>query len=270
MRSYSLAYLTANRSSVLEALDIANELGYDNVGLRLRPNTVGAPYQEYINDSSIQREALARVRNNGVGVFDIEIVRIDENFNVFDFQNLFEAGAALKAKAVLVAGDDANTSRLAENYAKLCEYLLQYRMTADLEFMPWTGVKNALSALAIIHQAGTPTNAGILFDALHFGRSNTKMSDIEQIPENLLHYAQICDAKGGEHFSTQELILTAREERLLPGEGDIDIKGLFAKLPQIIPISVELPNFKRSEKMGDKAWARVALEASKRSINAGS
>ena len=267
MRSYSLAYLTANRSSVLEALDIASDLGFENVGLRLRPNNVGAPYQEFINDSRIQREALARINHNGVGVFDIEIVRIDENFSVADFQNLFEAGAALNAKAVLVAGDDSNSSRLSESYAKLCENLLQYGMTADLEFMPWTGVKNALSALSIIQKAGSPTNAGILFDALHFGRSGTQLTDIDQIPSKFLHYAQICDAKGGQNFSTQELILTAREERLLPGEGDIDIKGLFSRLPQAIPISVELPNFKRSSLIGDKEWTRLSLEASKRIFN---
>jgi sugar phosphate isomerase/epimerase len=262
MRSYSLAYLTVNRSSVLEALDIANELGYDNVGLRLRPNTQGAPYQEYISDQSIKRELLARLANGRAGVFDIEIVRIDENFKLQEYEKLFQAGAEIKAKAVLVAGDDLNESRLSQNYAQLCEHLKQYKMTADLEFMPWTGVKNALSALSIIEQAGNPVNAGILFDALHFGRSDTHLSDLDKVPMHLLHYAQICDAKSGQHFSTQELITTARGERLLPGEGDIDIKGLFSKLPQNIPISVELPNFKRVEKISDKEWARTALQAS--------
>ena len=267
MRSYSLAYLTANRSSVVESLDIANDLGYDNVGLRLRPNAPGAPHRKYIGDPNIQREALARMKDSGVGVFDIEIVRIDEAFNVHDFQDLFEAGAALGAKAVLVAGDDSNLRRLAENYAKLCEHLHQFSMTADLEFMPWTGVKNALSALRVIQDAGEPANAGILFDALHFGRSDTKLTDIDSMPSNLLHYAQICDAKGGQDFSTEELIMTAREQRLLPGEGDIDIQGLFKRLPKNIPISVELPNFIRSQSIGDKAWAKAALDASKRIFN---
>ena len=45
MRTYSLAYLTANASTVPQAVAIAAQLGYAYVGLRLQPNGPGAPYQ---------------------------------------------------------------------------------------------------------------------------------------------------------------------------------------------------------------------------------
>jgi sugar phosphate isomerase/epimerase len=177
---------------------------------------------------------------------------------------LYDIGAALKAKAILVAGDDANESRLTDNYAKLCEVMQPFGMTADLEFMPWTAVKDAKSALRVIEMAGRPRNAGILVDALHFGRSTTTLQDIADISHALLHYAQMCDAQAGLNFTTEELIHTARQERLLPGEGNIDVGGLFAALPQDLPVSVEIVNLERSAPMGDKAWAALCLNATKK------
>ena len=162
-----------------------------------------------------------------------------------------------------MAGDDLDEARLTDNYARLCEVMQPYGMTADLEFMPWTAVKDAKSALRIITNAGMPSNAGILVDALHFGRSTTTLDDIRAIPRQLLHYAQICDAEAGTHFSTEQMIHTARCERLLPGDGNIDVQGLFDALPADLPISVEVVNFAREEKANPSEWAAICMAASR-------
>jgi sugar phosphate isomerase/epimerase len=261
MRKYSLAYLTACQSTTAEAIGIAATLGYSAVGLRIKPNAPGAPFQSFIDDVQIQRETLARMADTGVTVYDIEIIRIGELFDPLTFRPLLEAGAALKARAVLVAADDDNESRLAQHFAQLCELTKTYGMTADLEFMPWTGVKDAKAAMRVLHLAGFPSHAGILVDALHFGRSTTSLEDIANIPSNLLHYAQMCDASAGLNFSTEEMIHTARQARQLPGEGNIDLKGLFAALPNDIPVSIEIPDMVRSQAMGDMAWAKKTLQA---------
>ena len=264
MRTYSLAYLTANASTVPQAVGIAAELGYAYVGLRVQPNGPGAPFQTLIGDAAVLRETQAVMRDTGVGVYDLEIIRIGEHFNVSDQTALMDIGQTLGAKAVLVAADDTNEQRLADNYARLCEAMRPYGLTGDLEFMPWTAVKDAKQAMRVIELAGCPSNSGILVDALHFGRSTTTLQDIAAIPRELLHYAQMCDATAGLNFTTDELIHTARQERLLPGEGNIDLKGLFATLPQDLPVSVEIVNLERSQPIGDKAWAKLALDASKK------
>lgn len=264
MRTYSLAYLTANASNVPQAIGIAAALGFAYVGLRVQPNGPGAPFQTLIGDAVVLRETLALMRDTGVGVYDLEIIRIGEKFHVADHAALMDIGQALGAKAVLIAADDTNESRLANNYAALCDAMRPYGLSADLEFMPWTAVKDAKSALRVIELAGSPSNAGILVDALHFGRSTTTLEDIAAIPRELLHYAQMCDAQAGLNFTTEELIHTARQERLLPGEGDIDVTGLFTNLPQVVPVSVEIVNLERSKTMGDKAWANLCLNATKR------
>jgi sugar phosphate isomerase/epimerase len=263
MRSYSLAYLTASRASVPEAIQIAADLGYSFVGLRLQPNAPGAPHQPFIGNAALQRETLARMADTGVQVYDLEIIRIGEQFDVAAHRPLLDAGAALQARAVLVAADDSNEQRLAQNYARLCEVMQPYGLTADLEFMPWTGVKDAQAALRVVQLAGSPANAGILVDALHFGRSTTRLDGIAALPAALLHYAQMCDAQAGLYFTTDEMIFHARQQRMLPGEGSIDLQGLFKALPPGIPVSVEIPDIARSAAMGEKAWAALALQASK-------
>ena len=261
-RAYSLAYLTAYTCTPPEMIRVASHTGYDYVGMRLWPNAPGAAQQFLIDKPDVLRETLAAQKDTDVGVFDIEIIRIGENFDPYIYRPLLDAGAALGAKAVLVAGDDLDEPRLVANYAKLCEFMQPYGITADLEFMPWTAVKTANDAVRVVQAAGSPSNAGILVDALHFGRSHTTLADIRAIPRELLHHAQICDAQSGTDFTTGELIHTAREERLLPGEGNIDVRRLFEALPPDLPMSVEIVNKPRMLEMSAKAWARECLRVS--------
>ena len=262
-RIHSLAYLSSHRCTPTEAIRIAAQTGYPFVGMRLWPNTPGAPQQHLLGQPEALRETLAAQRDTGVGVFDLEIIRINEGFDPHTWDGLYDVGAQLQAKAILVAGDDPDEARLTDNYARLCEVMTPYGMTADLEFMPWTEVKDAKSALRIVQNAGMPANGGILVDALHFGRSTTSLDDIRAIPRQLLHYAQICDAQAGMNFSTEDMIHTARCERLLPGDGTIDIRGLFAALPADLPISVEVVNFGREAHTPPADWAAECLARSR-------
>jgi sugar phosphate isomerase/epimerase len=262
-RVYSLAYLSSHRCTPPEAIRIAAASGYQYVGLRLWPNAPGAPQQFLLDRPAVLKATQAAMADTGVGIFDVEIIRIGESFDPHTWDPLYDACAALKAKAILVAGDDTMESRLTQNYARLCEVMALYGLTADLEFMPWTAVKDAKSALRIVQNAGTPANAGILVDALHFGRSTTTLADIRAIPRELLHYAQICDAQAGTHFTTEEMIHTARCERLLPGDGSIDVQGLFDALPADLPVSVEVVNLEREKTADPGEWAGICLAASR-------
>ena len=266
-RICSLAYLTANTLTPPQAVRLAAQLGCHFVGLRLLPNAAGAPQQFLIGEPAVLRETVAAQRDTGVGVFDLEIVRIGEGFDARAALPLLEAGAALQARAVLVAGDDTEPARLADGYARLCELMAPFGLTADLEFMPWTAVPDARAALRVVEAAGRPRNAGILVDALHVSRSTTTTDDLRAIPRELLHYAQICDAptraQAGRDFSVDEMIHTARCARLLPGEGGIELRALFDALPADLPVSVEIPNEVRLAQRGQTVWAQQAIEASR-------
>jgi hypothetical protein len=126
-RTYSLAYLTSNRRTPPEAILIAAAQGYASVGLRLWPNAPGAPQQHLLGRPDVLRETQAAQRDTGVAVFDLEIIRIGESFDPHIWGALYDAGAALGARAMLVAGDDRDEARPSESYARMCEVMTTYR-----------------------------------------------------------------------------------------------------------------------------------------------
>ena len=264
-RSYSLAYLTSAPFSAPDCVSLAAKLGYDAVGIRILPATPGGDVQDLIGDKAALRETLARMNGTGVSVFDVEIVRINERFDASAYAPFLETCAALSARAILVGGDDRDETRLTENYARFCEAAAPYGLTADLEFMPWSGVRDAQAATRVALASGAE-NAGVLVDTLHSARSATTLDDIAAIPRHLLHYAQACDAPGALPVSFEELIRTARVQRLLPGEGDIAIRAVFDQLPADLPVSIEIPSEPVKAEIGVEDFARRALAATRAAL----
>ncbi len=258
----SLAYLTSVPLGPPEAIGLAADLGYDAVGLRILPSAPAGDFSPLVDDRALLRETKSRIQNSGVAVFEIEIVRITPDFRAETFRPFLDVCGELGAKAVLVAGDDPDETRLTASYATFCEAAAAYDVTGDLEFMPWTKVPDARTALRIVTRACQP-NGRVLVDALHAGRSRTTLADIAAIPAARLGYAQICDAPGEIPTTDEGLIHTARCERLRPGEGGIDLIGIFSQLPPDLPISVEVPNLKRAGALGPREWSRQALDATR-------
>ena len=52
---------------------------------------------------------------------------------------------------------------------------------------------------------------------------------------------QICDAAAERPGDTETLIFHARNERLMPGDGALDLPGILRAMPGDIPIAVEVP-----------------------------
>lgn len=265
---YALAQLTALQCNPAQMVDLAARTGYDYAGVRLLPVAPGALAYPLMDNPALLNETLARMADTGVGIFDLELIRLNADFNVQGYTAFFEVGARLGAKAVLVAGDDTELGRLVDNYGVLCDAMQPYGLTADLEFMPWTAVPDLDTALRVVGQADR-ANGGVLLDALHFDRSGSRLEDIAGIPAQWLHYAQICDGPAQRPTTVEGLIKAARSERLLPGEGGIDLGRIWQALPAELPVSVEIPHDVRVAQVGVEHWARSALEAAKGTLGHG-
>jgi hypothetical protein len=74
------------------------------------------------------------------------------------------------------------------------------------------------------------------------------------------------DAPSASPESMDALKEAARSERLLPGEGQLDLAGMLSRLPIDLPISVEIPNSQRLRAVGAEEWARRALDAARRVV----
>lgn len=261
-RRYSLSFLTCLNAPPPEAIRTARETGYDCIGLRLLPAAPGGVSFPLMDDPATMRDTLAALGDTGIEVFDVEIIRIGPDFAAAAYERFCESASRLQARSVLVAGDDPDEARMTASFAALCEMARPFGLSMDLEFMPQSEVHDAAAALRILHAAKQP-NAAIIVDALHVSRSRTPLPDIRAIPTAWMNYAQICDGPAEIPTDRDSLNFAARQARLLPGDGAIDLVTLFAALPADLPISVEVPNQAQAPVLGAREWARQALVRSR-------
>lgn len=256
-----LAALTVLDTAPLDHITLAEECGYDTIGLRLLPAAPGTPAYPIHRDERVLRAVKQRLADSPIEVFDVEIIRIDAEFDVGSYESLLEGAAELGARALLVAGDDGELSRLSDNYAALAARASRYGLVASLEFMPWTAVPDARAAAGIVSRADGPAKS-VLIDTLHAARSSTTLNDLRSIPSDWIHYIQLCDATTPAPTNDEDLIRDAREHRLAPGEGGLDLAGLLSTVPRGTPISVELPNEAQRRRVGTERWlTRLASTA---------
>ncbi|MBZ9566286.1 sugar phosphate isomerase/epimerase family protein [Modicisalibacter tunisiensis] len=264
-RLFSLAALTVLELSPPEMVEVAARAGYDRVGLRLIPATPEEHHFPLVTDASLRRRTRAKLRDTGVSVLDVEILRLKPDTDVRrHFTRVLEAGAELGASEVLIAGNDDDEARLTDHFAALCDLAAGFGLHPHLEFMPWTGVRDLSQARRIVAAADRP-NAGLLIDAFHFDRSGSRLDELADVPRHWMRYIQLCDVAGPRPDDMQAIIHEARQARCFPGEGDIDLTGLLAVLPDDVPLSLEIPTQALCDRgVSALERARLALEASRR------
>lgn len=261
MTQYSLAHLTVLDASPPELTRLAAGAGYDLVGLRLLEVTGGDAWP-LATDAALLRTTKQALQSYGIGVLDVELVRLHPQIDVDALRPTFEVAADLGARHILTQAHDEDWSRLVENFDRLCGLLTEYGLTADLEFLTWTKMRNVNEAMRLLATVDC-SNAGITIDTLHFYRSGCTLEDLQPVPPELLHFVQISDAPALAPSSTEGLIRAARGERLNPGVGELDLAGLLGSFPANIPLAVEIPNASLARRLPVEDRVRAALDATK-------
>jgi sugar phosphate isomerase/epimerase len=231
-RKIGLAALTVLELSPQEQISVAAQAGYDFVGLRLIPVS-GQPHQHAVDVPAIQN----RLAATGMKVLDVEVFRLDPETEVGDYEAMLAIAARLRATDLLVHGADSDRSRLADNWGRLCELADRYGLAANMEPMPWVAISTIAKANRILELAPRD-NAAVLPDAIHFFREANRLEDLATTKSR---YLQFCDARAERPKSMEEIRRQAREDRLMPGEGELDLSGLLAALPPDLPIGLEIP-----------------------------
>jgi len=258
VRHIGLAALTVLELPHQEQVSVAAQCGYSHVGLRLVP-VAGQPFTHPLALDQIEQ----RLADTGVRVLDVEVFRLEAQTRVEDYEPALAASARLKATEILVHGADADEARLIDSFGRLCDLAARHGLAANLEPMPWVAVWNVAGALRVIQAAGR-ANGGLLVDAIHFFRGGDQPQALRAVPKQRLRYMQLCDARAEIPADMPEIMRQARGDRLLPGEGGLDLHGLMQALPADLPVSLEIP---MARPLPARERARLCIEAARRLLS---
>jgi sugar phosphate isomerase/epimerase len=218
----------------------AAQAGYSYLGLRLNPvlANVSLDYP-IVGKREVVREVLKRLDDTGVRILDIEFIQLAPDTRIADFVPMLETGARLGAQHLLAGGNDPEEQRLIQRFGQLCEAAATVGLTANLEPIPLFELGTLAQAARVLAAVDQP-NSGIVIDPIHFDRAAESFDTIAQLPTEWLRYMQFCDAPA-ERPDRDGMQFQARYERMVPGEGGLDLMGLLRAMPRDVPIALEVP-----------------------------
>lgn len=261
-RQIILSDRTLRDGSSLEHIRIAADLGYDGVALRVAPTADGRPY--LVPGGRRLFEARRALRDSGLTVHQVETARLHPASRPDDFAGHLEAAEVLDAPYLLTVIDDADPDRAADLFVGLAEAARARGVRLALEFMAYIGVGSLEAARRILDAPGAE-DAVLLIDALHFFRSGASAEDISAIAAERLACLQICDAPA---VAPRDLREEARDNRLLPGRGELPLIPLLRAMPPQAAIAVEAPSLALLAELGDYGVSVLALDTTRTLIAA--
>ncbi len=238
-RLFSIAHLSLIDTPPAGLIRIAAKAGYDLVDLRLAPATSTDPVYSSSELKSLAKDLAPLLRDTGLHVWDVEIIRLKDDTNPQDYLPLMEASAHLGARRMKLVCDTGDYARATAMQAELALLAAPFGLTLDLEYMVFSGVKSLKAAQALVATASQP-NLRVLVDALHWARAGDDAAGIRAaLP--VLDYVQLCDAPAAAPVGREALIAEARTSRLPPGEGALALEDLLAAMPRDCVASLEVP-----------------------------
>jgi sugar phosphate isomerase/epimerase len=257
MRQLSITPLTLPTLTPPQFLLCAARAGFGRVALRILQ---GSPRNRPDNTPMLVSGVggLAELRaiadGEGLVVCELEFILLDADTAVEEYRPFLEMGAALGGRYIVAGSADPDSASAAEKLHALSQMAKGFGIGVVIEFARYSALQTLQDAVALIRASGAD-NAGILLDTFHFYHAGNHPQDILAYPASLFPYVQLADTRGPRAQHVEEIIRRAREDRLNPGQGQIDLTGIVRNLPPNLPISLEVPNLAQIAQIGALAHA---------------
>jgi sugar phosphate isomerase/epimerase len=153
---------------------------------------------------------------------------------------IIDIGAELGARNCLIVSSEPDTTNTKRLFWDLCERAGAAGMRACLEFMWITEIKTLADAREVVEDVDHPAG-GILIDAFHLERVGLEPCVLADVPQKWFAYVQLCDVpERGVITDHEKYLEDALDGRLAPGEGKLPLTELMTRLPDNIPVSLEV------------------------------
>ena len=268
-RKFSLAYLTIPGTNPMDQIKIAKEAGYDYVSLRTIPmHLPGEPEFLLDKDPALFEATKAALKEYDMPLMDIELARVRPDLSIDEYKPAFEKAAELGGTDVLGSIWTRDKAWYTETAGKIADMAKEFGLCYNIEFLPWAGVRNLQEDITLIDDLARD-NVFVMVDTLHAGRAGVTAKELARTPRKYFRFIHLCDGPAGpdgdpvlDNIKDDLMLWTAREGRMYPGEGVMDIAGMVKAMPEI-PLSIELPNLKEIEARGVAGHAARCLEVAK-------
>ena len=149
----------------------------------------------------------------------------DPAYGGIEPDEIFAVAVALGAEVVTVLAlfdDRVEPVEGARCFAALCDRAAERSLRLALEFIPGTGIANLATAWEIVRRANRD-NGGLMLDSWHFFRAGADFTGLAAIPLESVFAVQLGDAPA---IPAADLAHESLHERLIPGDGDLDLGAL--------------------------------------------
>lgn len=272
-----LAHLSLLHLEPDELVRVAASAGFSFVGVRVRGATPAETIADMSPGSAMSNAVLQAMEDTGVRVRDIEFLSLDGNTGRDEWLPMLEAGAALGASSLSLAGQDPDEARMIETLSALVADAAAHGIVPTLEPISYNEVATVAQAARIAAAAG----AAVMLDPLHIQRGASPLTDVATLDASMIPVVQLCDAPlmTPEHIEIDGPLprgMTAEGEprkvesralRLPPGDGELPLAELLRITPAGVPLSVEVPNATLLARLGDLGYAEYLLEKTTALVN---
>jgi sugar phosphate isomerase/epimerase len=229
-------------------------------------------YVHQLAADGLDVKGIARMcEDNGLQIRVVEAVTAwpsgDRSAIDAEARPVFELAAELGAEQVLAVAytdDPVDIDVAAKGFAYTCDLAARDGLGIALEFLPWTSVPDLKTAWALAERAGRD-NGGLCIDSWHWQREpgGPDLATLRTIPANRIHLLQLNDApleRDG------DLMDETMHRRLLPGDGEVDLRSLFAALDEMGAEPIVAPEVFNDEigALGPEEAARRIGDATRR------
>jgi sugar phosphate isomerase/epimerase len=260
MHPLTLDPITSGLVAPPELIRIAAASGCVAANLSIRGHgTFVLPY-DILDDRPMQREVVARAKDLGIGIGIAGSFFIDGVTQLGEFELGMEVAKALGARAVNVLVFDPEKERGAEGFARFCERARAHGLGVTLEMFR----RSAVNRLEIARHLLTTPSARLNADVLHLVRCGASPRDLAAMPPDLIGLMQLSDGRLALDEAAEEI--EAREERLIPGEGEFPLREFLEALPPGVPLSLEVPSLRAIRASSPEAWCRKVVGATRRRL----
>lgn len=240
----------------VEFVELAAALGCKHISTGLSSFDFGihdyAPFS-LRDDAQLRRDLMAAMRDTDVSISLGEGLTIRPGLNVKDYTGDLDLFHELGVTRINTVSMDPDLTRTFDAFAELAEMAAERGMVTTTELSPGLTVANLATALEAVRHVNRP-DFRLLIDTMHLGRTGSGPQDIAKLDPILIDYIQVSDAPLKPRFETY--FEEAMFERMVPGEGELGLRELFAVLPADRVYAIEVP-LRTAAKSGIDARTRL-------------